>query len=140
MRRMLLVLLAVATVAAIGCSDGDSDDATATAGADDGNGGASSSATGPGISVVDALASTLGDPLLVNGFLVVTGDEARLCEALAESFPPQCGGASLLVEGPDPAALAGLETEGNVSWTAQPIQLLGEVEDGTLRVDGLSTG
>ena len=73
-------------------------------------------------------------PLLVNGFLVVQGDEAELCEALAESFPPQCGGESLSLEGLDLDAFEGLSSEQNTTWSEEPIQLLGEVEDGVLTI------
>jgi len=78
----------------------------------------SSSAVGPGISIADALASGLDGPLLVNGFLVVQGDAVRLCEALAESFPPQCGGDSLRVGGLDLDldAFEGLSTEQDTTW------------------------
>lgn len=98
-----------------------------------------SSGVGPGISVGEAIASDLDGPFLVNGFIFITGGEhddpeqVRLCEALAESFPPQCSGESLVVEGLDiKALLVDLTSEGPVSWTAQPVQLLGEVDGGTL--------
>ena len=51
------------------------------------------------ISIVEAFASNLEGPLLVNGHLHVQNDQVRLCELLAESFPPQCGGMSLVVKG-----------------------------------------
>ncbi len=98
------------------------------------------SAVGPGISIAEALSSTLDQPLLVNGFLVVQGDAARLCEALLESFPPQCGGASLLIEGLDLGAFADLSTEQDTTWSEQPLQLLGDVEDGVLTISSLVSG
>ena len=113
-----LLLLAVA------CDDDDGDVAPA--------GTPPSSAVGPGISIAEALGSTLDEPLLVNGFLVVQGDAAEFCETLAESFPPQCGGESLSVEGLDLDAFEGLTTEQDTTWSDEPIQLLGEVEDGVL--------
>jgi hypothetical protein len=70
----------------------------------------------------------------VSGNLLALGEEIRLCSALAESFPPQCGGASLLVEGLSLGDVDGLITEGDVSWTDRPIELLGVVADGTLTV------
>jgi hypothetical protein len=141
LKRTLLLLLAVAVVAAVACSDGDSDDPTATptATADDGAaGGTIPSAMGPGISVTEALASDQG-PLLVNGYLVITPEGARLCEALAESFPPQCGGASLSVDEPDPSALEQVTTEGDVSWTETQVQLLGMVDGDTIQVQPLAS-
>ena len=68
------------------------------------------------------------------GFLVDTGAELRLCEALAESYPPQCGGESLLVEGEPPDG-EWSEAQG-VRWTDEQVTLRGEVEDGVLRLDG----
>ncbi|HXV58007.1 MAG TPA: hypothetical protein VD704_09075, partial [Gaiellaceae bacterium] len=65
----------------------------------------------------------------------VAGDETRLCAALAESFPPQCGGPSLVVAGLEPEAVAGIVAEGGVMWTDRPIELEGTVQDGRLEVD-----
>ena len=95
----------------------------------------SSSAMGPGLSVSEALASDLSGPLLINGFIVaLSGGTVVLSEALAESFPPQAAGATLVVEGLDLGTIEGLQTHENVSWTDQQVQLLGEVEDGVLEV------
>ena len=102
-------------------------------------GGDPGTGAGPGLSVSEALESPLDDLLLVNGALVVVDGEARLCEALAESFPPQCGGASLLIVGIDLENFPGLTTEGNTSWTDQPTQLLGRVSNGTLTVSTSSS-
>jgi hypothetical protein len=127
---LLAAALAALLLLAAACNDDDD--------SDDGGDGATptppSSAVGPGISVAEALASTLDGPLLVNGFVVVRDGEARLCEALAESFPPQCGGVSLLVEGLDLDAIEGLTSEQGTTWSDQQIQLLGEVEDGVLTI------
>jgi hypothetical protein len=96
------------------------------------------SAVGPGISIADATASDLRGALLVNGNLLAEGDRMRFCSALAESFPPQCAGPQLEVEGLDLAQIKGLTTERDVSWTDKPIQLLGTVEDGVLTVSKTS--
>ena len=147
----LATLLAVAVLIAAACSDSaGSDDAPAVTGdtattvvTSDGGGGVSPvSAVGPGLSVADALASTLDGPLLVNGFIIVDdGGQVRLCAGLLESFPPQCGAPSLGVQGLDLDGFEGLNSalpvEGGirtVSWTDQPVQLLGTVSDGVLTV------
>ena len=67
------------------------------------------------------------------GFLVADGERVRVCEALAESFPPQCGGASATIIDLDPATVDGISVEGEVQWTDFPIELLGETTGGTLR-------
>lgn len=86
------------------------------------------------ISIEEALENDSGEPVRVTGNLLVLGGEARLCSALAESFPPQCGGASLAVTGLEPEGLEDLQVEGDVMWTDRPIELVGTVSDGTLAV------
>jgi hypothetical protein len=126
---LLATLLAAAALA--GCGGDDSD----AAGGD--TAPATAQAVGPGISIDEALETDSEEPLLVNGNLLITDGQARLCSALAESFPPQCGGASLLVTGLDIAQVEGLMVEGDVMWTDRPIQLAGVVSDGILTVSGI---
>jgi hypothetical protein len=95
---------------------------------------------GPGISIEEAIASDLEGPLLVNGNLLAESGEIRFCDALAESFPPQCAGPQLLVEGLKLDEVDGLVREGEVAWTDRPIQLLGDVEGDTLVVSTTSMG
>jgi hypothetical protein len=85
--------------------------------------------SGPGISVADAFDhQPTDDIVVVNGALFVSAEgTVRICDAIAESFPPQCGGASMVVEGLDLASIDDLQTEGNVSW-AEGVLLLGSVE------------
>ena len=135
MRTLLLIPLAVLALAA--CGSGDEEPGSqptqpppATAGL----------GAGPGISIEQALAADSADAVLVNGNLLAQGEEIRLCSALAESFPPQCSGASLRVEGLKLEEVDGLVTEGEVSWTAGPIQLLGDVEGDTLVVSTTTVG
>jgi len=123
-------VLAAAALAGCGGEDG-TDDAAGGSGSVPQSSGL---AAGPGISIEEAIAADTDEVLLVNGNLLAQGDEVRLCYALAESFPPQCGGPSLVVEGIKLEEVDGLMTEGDVSWTDRPIQLLGLVEDETLTV------
>jgi hypothetical protein len=132
MRTLALIATLTAAAALAGCGGDD-------VAADDAASGptvpqASGLGAGPGISIDDALASDSDEMLLVNGNLLAQDGEVRLCSALAESFPPQCGGASLVVEGLKLEEVDGLVGEGGVSWTDRPIQLLGVVGDGTLTV------
>jgi len=93
---------------------------------------------GPGISVADALASSLDGPLLVNGYVFVYADgSVVLADLIAESFPPQPGGASVMVEGFDlmqiPLTEGPADTEIAITaWTEMPVQLLGEIVNGVL--------
>jgi hypothetical protein len=74
-------------------------------------------------------------PAVVTGSLLANGDDVKLCAALAESFPPQCGGGSISVVGLDLDSLDGLTTEGDVTWSDLPITVEGVLSDGTLTVD-----
>jgi len=70
--------------------------------------------------------------VLVTGALFVDADgSVRLCDAIAESFPPQCGGSRLLVRGLDPATVPDLQEANGVRW-AEQVQLLGTIA----RVEG----
>jgi hypothetical protein len=130
--KTISLFAAVLVALAFGGCGGSDDDAPAAAGT--GAPQTSGLAAGPGISIEEAMAADTDEMLLVNGNLLAQGDEVRLCYALAESFPPQCGGPSLVVEGINLDEVDGLITEGDVSWTDRPIQLLGLVEDETLTV------
>ncbi len=131
---LIAALLAAAALAGCGGDDGPNDDAGGNSVPQ-----MSGIAAGPAISIDDALAADSDEPLLVAGNLLAQDDEIRLCSALAESFPPQCGGASLHVAGLDLAEVDGLITEGDVSWTDRPIELLGVVENDTQGKDDVLT-
>lgn len=83
----------------------------------------------PGITVADALGHRATDDLVtVSGALFVNADgTVLLCDAMAESFPPLCGGDRIRVQGLDLSSVAGLQTEGQVSW-AEGVTLFGSVE------------
>ncbi|HYI67780.1 MAG TPA: hypothetical protein VEW95_12735 [Candidatus Limnocylindrales bacterium] len=84
-------------------------------------------AGGPGIGIEEAIGNGGGEPLLVNGALLIDPEgRVLLCEALAESFPPQCGGARLEVRGLDLDSLPDLQEGNGVRW-AEQAQLLGTV-------------
>ncbi len=82
---------------------------------------------------VDEAASASGQ-VTVSGFLVDVAGESRLCEALAESFPPQCGGANITITSLDQIDPDELSTEGDVTWTDAYVTVFGEMVDGTLVV------
>ena len=84
---------------------------------------------GPGMSIADALAHGPTDDLVsVSGALFVAPDgTVRLCDAIAESFPPQCGGASIVVTGLDLSTVADLQEANGVRWV-ESVVLFGSVE------------
>jgi len=94
------------------------------------------SGMGPGISVAEALASTLDEPLLVNGYVFVYADGSVVfADLIAESFPPQPAGAKVTVEGLDvmqiPLTEGPADAENAITaWTDIPVQLIGEIVDG----------
>ena len=123
MRRLALL----ATLLALAACGGDGDEAEqppAAAGVPIPSGG---------LSVSEALASDLDGPLMVRGYVILRDDEYRLCEAILESDPPQCGEPSLRIEGPQREDLQSLATN-----EAQ-VSLLGEIDDATIRVSETST-
>ena len=89
--------------------------------------------TGPGISIEEAIALDSPEPVLVNGWVHARGGEVRFCDAVAESYPPQCPGVSLLVEGLKLEEVDGLQRASGVAWSERT-QLLGVVQDGKLTV------
>ncbi len=133
---LLTLLLAVALVAAC---DSPADEPTPGGVGTPANGG-TSIGMGPGISIADALASNSDQPLLVNGAIVATAQDTRLCDVLMESYPPQCGGDYLIVEGLDLSTIENLQEASGVSWTDSPFQLLGTVENGVITVNSLTSG
>ena len=90
---------------------------------------------GPGITIADALRSASTEPLLINGFVVIDPQgDVRFCSLLGESDPPTCEGNTLAVRGLPLEIGDSLDESGGVQWSAQQIQLLGMVENGTLEV------
>ncbi len=117
MRGLALALVALA-LAACGSESGASapDDAPAPS--------AGAPIPGGGLSVQEAIESDLDGPLMVRGYVIERDGELRLCEAILESDPPQCGDPSLRIE---PNGVA-------VSPSEERASLLGEVDGGTIRL------
>jgi hypothetical protein len=136
MRRLVPSLILVALLAACGGDDDDPSVVGDAAGTDAAVSGAAP-ADG-GLTVAEALASDLDEPLMVAGYLFVDGDAVRLCDAIAESHPPQCGGAALRVVGLDVSTIDSLQRDGDRGWTEQRISILGEVDGDTITIDAMS--
>ena len=131
MSRTLSALLLAFVLAACAGTVGDSDDPTSEPPPKGNADGIlqiePGTASGPGISIDEALGQAGIGPLLINGALFVDPDgTVLLCSAIAESFPPQCGGSRLLVRGLDPASVPDLQEANGVRW-AEQVQLLGTV-------------
>jgi hypothetical protein len=122
---LLLVLAGCAALAPDGPGPASGDDALAVLVVSEDNRGGGDA----GMTVADALAHQATDELVfVSGALFVDAAGAMLlCESIAESFPPQCGGARLAVEGFDLSTVDGLEEAGGVQW-AESVVLFGSVD------------
>lgn len=84
-----------------------------------------------GVSVADATAQPIDGAFELRGFFFVDDAGARMCETLLESFPPQCGGASIPVGDFD--VDLPLSSEAGVSWTDQVAYLEGEIIGGVFQ-------
>jgi hypothetical protein len=115
---MKVVLVALLTVALAACDAGNE------------SGSPGSSA----ITVKQALAAKPREPVLVRGALIASGGTVRLCYAILESYPPQCGRPSLVVQGLDLDAVGKLTTANGVTWSDREVRLRGTVADGALAV------
>jgi hypothetical protein len=86
------------------------------------------------ITVKQALTAKPSETVLVRGALIVPGGTTRLCYAILESYPPQCGGPSFLVRGLDLNTVGELTSANGVTWSDREVRLRGTVTDGTLTV------
>jgi hypothetical protein len=94
------------------------------------------------LSIADAAEASPGDVAAVRGFIVADAGGVRLCEALAESFPPQCGGSFMILTEFDAGVFPQIFSEspgGDVIWTDQAQDVVGFLEaGGIIRVQGLA--
>lgn len=72
----------------------------------------------------------------MRGSLIGERGTLRLCYSVLESYPPQCGKPSLVVEGLDLNTVSDLTTANGVTWSDGEIKVLGTVAAGTLTVSG----
>ncbi len=101
--RMLAPALVLVLVAAA-CSDGDAPASSSTV-----PNGVQGSWTRP-LPIAGASAAPVGTDLFVAGAVFDTGTGPVLCEAVLESFPPQCGGTRLVLSGVSTGDFVGLSS------------------------------
>jgi len=97
------------------------------------------------LSVPEAYNEPQGASVQVAGFVFVDDGAVRLCEAIAESFPPQCGGTSIDVDGLAPAVLAAklvyaggdLAVGEDFAWTNEVVTISGQMQGGRLQFEVL---
>lgn len=112
MRSIAIAVLAIASVS--GCGDDDSQEVRR-------------------LTVAEAADADDGSAV-VSGLLFADAEGLRLCEALAESYPPQCAAAAVPVEEFDVSNIV-MQQEGDVAWLDSPVHMTGELRDGVLFAD-----
>ncbi len=127
-RRRFAALAVVTLVVVTGCSS-PTDTPQQPPGDDS---GAAGDTTMRVYTVVEARELDIDASVHVSGFLIDDGGGWQLCEAALESYPPQCGGDALTVEGLDAEALP-LEREGAVRWQ-DGATVVGEIDGDVLTV------
>ncbi len=100
---------------------------------------ATSDAGGP-ITVEQLLARSSDTPVAVQGLLHVERGVARLCAAILESYPPQCGEPSVELVELEVAAVEGATTAAGVSWKEGAVLNLERAADGRFTVVDVDVG
>lgn len=104
----------------------------------DGDGGGSTSApitTAAGPITVQQLVERSADtPIQVRGLLIDDGGGPRLCDAILESYPPQCGEPSVELVEVDVASVEGTTTAQGVSWKEAAVLTVQRAPDGRFTV------
>lgn len=124
--KALVLLQLVLVLALAGCGGG---------GGDAGGGGGDEGPLTP-----EQALDASGEVTVEGTLIAVNGQPVRLCSAILESYPPQCGEPALEVRGLDLDSLSGVsgtregESVTPTLWSDRPIQVTGTVEDGVLVV------
>ena len=154
--RKLLLLLVVAGVAlvAAACSPADTGGPSETPAnspvvqdpvpdpqaPDSGDAASSGFVIDGGLTIPDAIAYGGDEIVAVKGFVVRNDQTDAFCELLAESYPPQCGGASLTIVNPEATDAMVLQEAGGVQWSDEYVTLFGRISNGRLTIDTTVTG
>jgi hypothetical protein len=86
------------------------------------------------ITVAQLLARSSDAPISVQGLLLVDQGSARLCGAILESYPPQCGAPSVELVGVDIVAIDGTTTVEGITWKEGAVLILERAADGRFTV------
>lgn len=85
---------------------------------------------GGGLSVGDVLATDIDGGFAIQAFYYADDSGTYLCDALAESFPPQCGADRIPLDTSAGVDLGVVQNEQGVSWSDGFVTIVGEVVDG----------
>ncbi len=87
------------------------------------------------LALEDALTYSSDTPVTVAGYFLVEAGAPRLCASLAESDPPQCGGAKLdVVSLPGRIPPMHESADGRVRWVGERVVVMGVVSGGEIAV------
>jgi hypothetical protein len=95
---------------------------------------------GGGLTITEALAYSGTEPIAIGGFIVTTADGTLLCELLADSLPPLCGGQSVTVLNPETLTGFVLMEERGTQWSPDPVVVFGHISGTDLTVASNVTG
>jgi len=95
-----------------------------------------SPADAPALTVDQLVARSADTPIAVQGFLIDQEGVTRLCAAILESYPPQCGEPAVQLVSLDVTQVAGTQTDQGVTWKASVVVTVQRRQDA--RFDALS--
>ncbi len=88
-----------------------------------------------GLTIPDAIAYRGNEIIAVQGFVFRSGETNALCELLAESYPPQCGGESLVIANPEATDDIVLTEAEGVQWSEDYVTVFGRLADGVFTIE-----
>ena len=119
--RVLGVVAAAVVVASSAACGADSDTPSTSAAPDP-------------VTVEQLVERSADTPIEVRGLLYVDEGGTRLCAAVLESYPPQCGEPSVELVGLDLSAVDGTTTEGSITWKEGAVLTLQRAPDARFTV------
>jgi hypothetical protein len=88
-----------------------------------------------GLTIPQAIAYEGNEIIAVQGFVYRTRETNALCELLAESYPPQCGGESLTIANPEATDDIVLTEAEGVQWSEDYVTVFGRLAEGVLTIE-----
>ena len=94
---------------------------------------------GGALSVGEAVSNDIDGGFAIRGFYLDDASGTWLCDALAESFPPQCGGDRIPFDNSAGIDLGPLQNEQDTTWSDGFVTVVGEVVDGVFVATPISS-
>lgn len=103
-------------------------------------GGDDSPAEVPVLSVEQLMSRSADTPIAVRGFLTDQERVTRLCAAILESYPPQCGEPFVELVGLEVAELAGTQSDRGITWKESLVVTVQRRQDARFDVLSVESG